>query len=181
LAEVNLEVLSVVMPVYNEINTIEKIVQKVLSRPEVKEIIIVDDKSTDGTREIIKKLASNPKIKVFFHNKNKGKGAAINTGVKFCTGDYVIFQDADLEYHPDEYPNLLKPIISGDADVVYGSRFKGAGRAFLFHHYIGNKLLTFITNILFNSCITDMETCYKLFKREIIQNITIKSNRFKVY
>lgn len=168
------------MPVYNEINTIEKIVEKVLSRTEVKELIIVDDCSKDGTTEIIKKLAANKKIKVYFHEINKGKGAAINTGVRFCTGDYVIFQDADLEYHPEEYPNLLKPIVSGDADVVYGSRFKGAGRAFLFHHYVGNKFLTFITNILFNSCLTDMETCYKVFKREIIQGIKIKSKRFNI-
>ncbi len=173
-------ILSVVMPVYNELNTIEKIISRVLSRQEVKELIIVDDYSTDGTRDILKKYAVNNKIKILLHERNKGKGAAINTGVKFCSGEYVIFQDADLEYHPEEYPILLAPILRGDADVVYGSRFKGAGRAFLFHHYVGNKFLTFFTNVLYNSCITDMETCYKLFKREIIQGITIKSKRFNM-
>lgn len=173
-------VLSVIMPVYNEIKTIETIVGRVLARPEVFELIIVDDGSTDGTRDAIKKLASNAKVKYIFHEKNKGKGGAISTGLRYCSGQYVIFQDADLEYHPEEYPSLLAPIVRGDADVVYGSRFKGAGRAFLFHHYIGNKLLTFITNILYNSCITDMETCYKLFKRDIIKDITIKSKRFNL-
>jgi len=172
--------LSVVMPVFNEVSTIEKIVKKVVEQPVVKELIIVDDGSTDGTRDVIKKLSSDSRIKIFFHNKNRGKGAALSTGIKHCTGDYVIFQDADLEYHPEEYPNLLAPIIRGDADVVYGSRFKGAGRAFLFHHYLGNKFLTLLTNLLYNSCITDMETCYKMFKRSVIQNIKIKSNRFNI-
>jgi len=172
--------LSVVMPVFNEENTLEKIVKRVQAVPVEKEIIIVDDGSSDGTREILKKLALQDNIKVFLHKKNKGKGAALSTGLKHVSGDYVIFQDADLEYHPEEYTQLLEPILKGDADVVYGSRFKGSGRAFLFWHKAGNIFLNFITNLLYNSTLTDMETCYKMFRRDVIDGITIRSNRFNV-
>lgn len=172
--------LSVIMPVYNEQATIDEIIRRVRQVDVPKELIIVDDFSTDGTRDRLKKYENEPNIKVIYHQFNQGKGAALRTGIAYATGDIVIFQDADLEYHPEEYPRLIEPIIKGYADVVYGSRFKGVSRAFLFWHFLGNKLLTLITNILYNSTISDMETCYKVFKREVIQNIKIRSNRFNV-
>lgn len=172
--------LSVIMPVYNEQATIDEIICRVRQVDVPKELIIVDDFSTDGTRDRLKKYENEPNIKVIYHQFNQGKGAALRTGIAYATGDIVIFQDADLEYHPEEYPRLIEPIIKGYADVVYGSRFKGVSRAFLFWHFLGNKLLTLITNILYNSTISDMETCYKVFKREVIQNIKIRSNRFNV-
>ena len=172
--------LSVIMPVFNERATIEEIIRRVRNVDVPKEIVIVDDYSTDGTRDVLKKYESDTDIKVAYHPFNQGKGAALRTGLQHITGDIVIFQDADLEYHPEEYPNLLEPILKGYADVVYGSRFKGTHRAFMFWHFLGNKVLTLITNILYNSCLTDMETCYKLFKRDVIQRISIKSNRFNV-
>ncbi len=172
--------LTVIMPVYNERETLEKILQRVRDVDIPKEIIIVDDYSTDGTRDILKKYESEPDIKIFYHPVNKGKGAALQTGFKQATGDIVLVQDADLEYHPEEYPKLIEPITKGYADVVYGSRFKGTSRAFLFWHYLGNKFLTFLTNLLFNACLTDMETCYKVMKRDVLKNIEIKSNRFNV-
>ncbi|MCX7765476.1 MAG: glycosyltransferase family 2 protein, partial [Candidatus Sumerlaeia bacterium] len=172
--------LSVIMPVYNEQATIDEIIRRVRQVDIPKELIIVDDFSTDGTRDRLKKYENEPGVKVIYHQFNQGKGAALRTGIAYATGDLVIFQDADLEYHPEEYPRLIEPIIKGYADVVYGSRFKGVSRAFLFWHFLGNKLLTLITNILYNSTISDMETCYKVFKREVIQNIKIKSNRFNV-
>ncbi|HPB33129.1 MAG TPA: glycosyltransferase family 2 protein, partial [Candidatus Sumerlaeota bacterium] len=150
--------LSVIMPVFNEKATLEKILARVQAVPVEKEIIIVDDGSTDGTRDILKTLAGVQNIRVVLHKKNKGKGAALSTGLKQVQGDYVVFQDADLEYHPEEYPLLLKPLLAGEADVVYGSRFKGAGRAFLFWHKMGNIFLNFVTNLLYNSTLTDMET-----------------------
>lgn len=168
------------MPVYNEKNTIEQIVERVQAVPIPKEIIIVDDGSKDGTRDILKELAKQENIKLFLHKKNKGKGAALSTGLQHISGDFVIFQDADLEYHPEEYTRLLEPIQKGEADVVYGSRFKGSGRAFLFWHKMGNIFLNFVTNILYNSTLTDMETCYKMFRRDVIKGITIESNRFNV-
>lgn len=172
--------LSVIIPVYNEKGTIRAIVDRVQAVPINKEIIIVDDGSKDGTREILQELAMQDNIRVFLHEKNKGKGAALSTGLKHVSGDYVVFQDADLEYHPEEYMRLLEPIIKGDADVVYGSRFKGSGRAFLFWHKMGNIFLNFVTNVLYNSTLTDMETCYKMFRRDVINGITIESNRFNV-
>jgi len=172
--------LSVIIPVYNEKGTIREIVDRVQAVPINKEIIIVDDGSSDGTREILHELAMQDNIKVFLHEKNRGKGAALSTGLKKVSGDYVIFQDADLEYHPEEYQTLLEPILKGDADVVYGSRFKGSGRAFLFWHKMGNIFLNFVTNVLYNSTLTDMETCYKMFRRDVISGITIESNRFNV-
>lgn len=171
---------SVVIPCFNEKNTIEKVIDRVRSIPIKTEIIVVDDFSTDGTREIIKNSLASKIDRVIYQAENKGKGAALRTGFTYATGDYVIVQDADLEYDPHEIPMLLQPILDGKADVVYGSRFIGKGphRVLFFWHYIGNKFLTLLSNMFTNLNLTDMETCYKLFKREIIQSITIEENRF---
>jgi len=171
---------SVVIPVYNEIDTIEEILARVDKVPIKKEIIVIDDLSIDGTRERLKKIvADKENVKVIYHNRNKGKGAALRTGFASVTGDIVIIQDADLEYDPNEYPKLLEPISDGRADVVYGSRFIGGPhRVLFFWHYVGNKLLTLISNALTNLNLTDMETCYKIFKRQILKDINLKSNRF---
>jgi glycosyltransferase involved in cell wall biosynthesis len=172
--------LSVIVPVYNEINTIEKIIADInLAVPEIeKEIIIVDDGSTDGTREFISRLSQN-NIKVFFHNKNKGKTESIKTALKQITGDIVIIQDADLEYPPQKnYPILIEPILAQYADAVYGSRFLGTHRVFFVWHYFANKLLTFLTNVLFNTMLTDMETGAKAFNRRVWEKITINSKGF---
>jgi len=168
------------MPVYNEKKTIQAIIGRVMKSPLEKELIIVDDGSTDGTRDILKEFDGRPDIKVVLHEKNRGKGAAIATGIKYINGDYVIIQDADLEYHPEEYSKLLEPLLRGDADVVYGSRFKGSGRAFLFWHRMGNLFLNLVTNLLYNSTLTDMETCYKTFRRDVIKDMKIESRRFNV-
>ena len=172
---------SIIIPVFNEKNTIKLLLEKVqnanFSGLE-KEIIMVDDCSTDGTTEILKELSKQ--YKVFFHEKNQGKGAAIRTAIKEATGDFVVIQDADLEYLPDDYDKLLPFLINDEADVVYGSRFKNQenSKNFILKNKIANKFLTLLTNILYGAEITDMETCYKAFKRELIQSITIKSNRF---
>ena len=172
--------ISVVMPVYNEVDTIEDILSRVNKVAIEKEIIVIDDFSTDGTREQLKKIVQDKEnVKVIYQNRNKGKGAALRTGFEFVTGDIVIIQDADLEYDPNEYPKLLEPISDGRADVVYGSRFIGGPhRVLFFWHYVGNKLLTLISNALTNLNLTDMETCYKVFKRQILKDINLKSNRF---
>lgn len=169
--------LSVIMPVFNEIGTIQTILDRVQAVPLEKEIVIVDDGSSDGTREFLRNL-TDENITVHFHEKNQGKGAAIRTALEFVTGDMVIIQDADLEYSPEEYPNLVKPIVEGRADVVYGSRFLGTHRVFMFYHYLGNKTLTWLTNLLYNTMLTDMETCYKVFRTPIIKGITITCERF---
>ena len=170
--------LSVVMPAYNEIKTIEEIIRRVLAVELEKELIIVDDGSTDGTREFLSKL-DDPRIRVFFHEKNMGKGAAVRWGITEATGDVIVIQDADLEYDPEEYNNLLAPILDGRADVVYGSRFKGSSiRVHLFWHSLGNRILTLFSNMLTNLNLTDMEVCYKMFKAPIIKNIRLRSNRF---
>ena len=172
--------LSVVIPVYNEVGTIKEIVSRVQAVDLEKEIIIVDDGSTDGTREQLQKIAlSQENIKVFYHDRNQGKGAALRTGFEGATGDIVIVQDADLEYDPREYPVLLEPILDGRADIVYGSRFLGGPhRVLFFWHYLGNKFLTLLSNALTNLNLTDMETCYKVFRREVLNDIQLKSNRF---
>src|SRR3989304_5514645 len=172
--------ISVVMPVFNEAKTIREIIKKVEDVDLEKELIIVDDCSTDGTRDILKTLERNPGIRVFCHEKNMGKGAALRTGFKHASGDIVIIQDADLEYNPQEYHRLIKPILDGRADVVYGSRFVTTEerRVLLFWHYLGNSFITFVSNIFTNLNLTDIETCYKVFKAEVIRAITIEENRF---
>ena len=172
--------ISVVIPVYNEIDTIEGILVRVDQVAIKKEIIVIDDFSNDGTRERLKKIATDKdSVKVIYHSRNRGKGAALRTGFESVTGDIIIIQDADLEYDPNEYPKLLEPILDGRADVVYGSRFIGGPhRVLFFWHYVGNKFLTLISNALTNLNLTDMETCYKVFKSQILRDINLKSNRF---
>jgi glycosyltransferase involved in cell wall biosynthesis len=179
--------LSIIIPVYNEEETIAKILHKVkkVSLPGrlTKEIIVINDASTDKTTN---KLKGMPGIKVLHHSENKGKGAAVWTGMKRASGDIILIQDADLEYDPQDYPRLLRPILSGRAGVVYGSRLKqyslkiiGEDKTPLLAHYFGNKLLTFVTNVLFGGGLTDMETCYKVFKKSVLKNIKLKSSRFE--
>lgn len=173
--------LSIVIPCYNERNTIKNIIDAVKASPvKDKEIIIVDDYSRDGTRDLLKNELASSVDKVVYHDFNQGKGAALRTGIKHATGDLVIIQDADLEYDPQEYPVLMEPVLKGRADVVFGSRFMGGGahRVVYFWHMIGNKMLTLMSNMFTNLNLTDMETCYKLFRREIIQSIEIEENRF---
>jgi len=174
--------LSVVMPVYNEKNTILKIIDKVLLLDVVKELIVVDDGSTDGTRDILKNASFDKRVKILLHEKNTGKGAALRTGLDNVSGDIVAIQDADLEYDPNEFLDMIKPIEDGVADVVYGSRLSGGKpqRVYMFWHKIGNSFITFLMNFLFNSTLTDIETCYKMFRKEVIEGIKIRSNDFSV-
>lgn len=174
--------LSIVIPCYNEIRTIETIVQKVLQAevPLERELVIVDDCSADQTRVYLSTLKGHEDIKVVFHEVNRGKGAALRTGFQHASGDIIIVQDADLEYDPDEYGKLLKPILEGKADVVYGSRFVGgeSHRVLYFWHSLGNKFLTFMSNMFTNLNLTDMEVCYKVFKKNILEKITLEEDRF---
>lgn len=172
--------LSVVIPVYNERDTILEVVSRVNKVPLEKEIIIVDDFSTDGTREVLQNFSHN-NVKIFFHETNQGKGAALRTGFKQVQGDIVIIQDADLEYNPDEYPQIIAPIRDGHADAVFGSRFLGGPhRVHLFWHYVGNTFLTTLSNMFTNINLTDMETCYKAFRANLLKEFTIESNRFGI-
>ncbi len=173
-------VLSVVIPVYNEIHTLKEILRRVRAVPIPKEIILVDDCSKDGTRELLRELEeSENDLKIAYHTVNQGKGAALRTGFAAATGQVVIVQDADLEYDPAEFPQLIQPIVEGVADVVYGSRFIGESHRVLhFRHSLGNRFLTFLSNLFTNLNLTDMEVCYKVFRREVIQGIPLKSNRF---
>ncbi len=170
--------LSIVMPVYNESASIREIVQRVQALPHAKELIIVDDGSLDGTRDVLRELAGG-EIRVFFHANNRGKGAALRTGFAHARGDVVVVQDADLEYNPRDIPPLLLPIERGEADVVFGSRFLGGPHRVLnFWHYVGNRVLTLLSNMCTNLNLTDMETGYKLFRREVVQQIEIECDRF---
>ena len=171
--------LSVIVPVYNEKPTLETLVKRDLAVKIPKEIILVDDASTDGSQEIIRQLAKKHKLKTFFHRHNQGKGMAIRTGIKEAQGNYIIIQDADLEYDPQDYFKLLKPIKEGKAEVVYGSRFTGEHRNMFFWHWIANQFLTLITNILYNTTLSDMETCYKVFPTRLLQSIKLNCRRFE--
>lgn len=182
--------LSVVVPTYNEERTIMNVIDAVsqvdlaaaLGKKVELEIIVVDDGSTDGTRRMLDSLDSRPDIRVIVHERNRGKGAAVRTGFAHVTGDIVIIQDADMEYDPTEFPRLLEPIVNGHADVVYGSRLSGGRpqRVYLFWHMVGNRMLTLLTNVLFNSTLTDMETGYKVFKREVVDNFRLRENDFRI-
>lgn len=170
--------LTVLIPVYNEKNTILEILRRVKAVDIPKEIIVIDDHSNDGTKELLLTL-DDPNIKTLFHDVNKGKGAAIRTGLGSSQGDLILIQDADLEYNPSDYPSLLRPILDNLADVVYGSRFLGGPhRVLLFWHYFGNLIFTFLTNILYNINLSDMGTCYKVFRSSVIKQINLRSNRF---
>jgi glycosyltransferase involved in cell wall biosynthesis len=170
---------SIIMPVYNEKATLLEILERVEAVDINKEIILVDDGSTDGSREILQSLEPGRAI-VVLHEKNAGKGAAIRSGLPHCTGDIITVQDADLEYDPQDLVRLLRPIQKGKADVVYGSRFTGERRNMFFWHWVGNRFLTFITNVLYDTTLSDMETCYKMFRAEIIKSIELRSRSFEI-
>jgi glycosyltransferase involved in cell wall biosynthesis len=177
--------ISIIIPVFNEQQTIEAILRRVLGANKkespILEIIVVDDGSTDGTRDILTRMATEstePTVKIFVHPKNQGKGAAIRTALGHIMGDLVLIQDADLEYHPEDYPAVVKPIVEYGAEVVYGSRFLGTHRAFLFWHYLGNKVLTLLTNVLFDSMLSDMEVGFKAFRTDVIKSIPLEARGF---
>ena len=172
--------LSVVMPAYNERDTIEEIIRRVLAVPIRTELIVVDDGSRDGTRDILSRLAAELGFKLVLQPANGGKGAALRRGFQEVTGDLVVIQDADLEYSPEELPQLIELICEGRADVVYGSRFLGRHRVFLFTHYAGNRFLTLVTNVLYNTMLTDMETCYKVMRTEVLRSMTLQSDGFGI-
>jgi len=171
--------LSVIIPCYNEKNTIEEIIRRVRAVQLAHEIIVVDDGSTDGTRDVLAHIDCGSDLKVILHERNQGKGAAVRTGFKAAEGDVLLIQDADLEYDPREYPTLLKPIEEGISKVVYGSRFLGGPRkAMFFWNMVANRILTLLTNVLYNSILSDMETCYKVFRADIMRDIPLRSRRF---
>jgi glycosyltransferase involved in cell wall biosynthesis len=171
---------SVVMPVYNERETVEEIIRRVKCVPLRTELIVVDDGSRDGTREILERMQRELRFKLILQERNQGKGAALRTGFKEVTGDLVVIQDADLEYSPEEYPELIELICQGRADVVYGSRFLGRHRVFMFSHYFGNRIVTTLANVLYNTMLTDMETCYKVMRAEIVRTLDLESNGFGI-
>jgi glycosyltransferase involved in cell wall biosynthesis len=177
--EVSYHKLSVIVPVYDERNTVAEIVRRMraVDIPMEREFVLVDDGSTDGTRAVLQQLTDST-VRVVLHEKNQGKGAAIRTGLAQVTGDLVLIQDADLEYDPEDWPKLLAPVLRGKAQVVYGSRFTGERRNMLFLHWIGNRFLSLVTNILYNTTLSDMETCYKLFDRRVLADIKLRSSRF---
>jgi len=172
--------LSVVMPVYNEIATAEEMIRRVLAVPIRLQLIVVDDCSTDGTREMLPRLQQELGFTLLLQPRNQGKGGALRRGFEVVQGDLVVVQDADLEYSPEEFPDLIELICQGRADVVYGSRFIGRHRVFLFTHYAGNRLLTLLTNVLYNTMLTDMETCYKVMRTEVLRSMTLHSNGFGI-
>jgi glycosyltransferase involved in cell wall biosynthesis len=172
--------LSVVMPVYNERATVEEIVDRVLSVPLRIELIAVDDASTDGSRELLEELSKKRGFRVLMQDRNQGKGAAVRRGIDAASGDVIVVQDADLEYSPEEYPDLLDLIKKGKADAVFGSRFIGRHRCFLFTHYLANLFLNLVTNVLYNTTMTDMETCFKAVRAELLKDMKLKSNRFGI-
>jgi glycosyltransferase involved in cell wall biosynthesis len=172
--------LSVVMPVFNEAGTIEEIIRRVLAVPLRTELIVVDDRSTDGTRERLEALQRDLGFTLLLQERNMGKGAALRRGFEKVRGDLVVIQDADLEYSPEEFPQLIDLISEGRADVVYGSRFLGRHRVFLFTHYVGNRVLTLMTNVLYNTMLSDMETCYKVMRTEVLRSMTLRSNGFGI-
>ncbi|HSB65085.1 MAG TPA: glycosyltransferase family 2 protein [Anaerolineales bacterium] len=172
--------LSVIIPAFNEAKTIQEIIRRVQATGLADEILVIDDGSTDGSRDLLAKLDGQGNIKVIYHERNQGKGKAVRTGIQNAKSDFIIIQDADLEYDPREYANLLRPIQEGIAEVVFGSRFLGAGRRpVLFWNMVANKILTLATNILYNNILTDMETGYKLFSRQIVQNMTLRAHGFE--
>jgi glycosyltransferase involved in cell wall biosynthesis len=170
---------SVIIPVYNENKTIAEIIRRVKAQNIATEILVIDDGSTDGTREKLESLNEDGNIRVILHDRNQGKGAAVRTGIENVNGEVILIQDADLEYDPRDYPELLRPIEEDLADVVYGSRFLGGPRrSVMFWHMVANRMLTFLTNILYNTILSDMETGYKVFKREIVRDMKLRANRF---
>lgn len=170
---------SVIIPVYNEKSTIEELLRRVKAEEIASEIVVIDDGSSDGTRDILGNLDQDSQLRVILHDRNRGKGAAVRTGFQNASGDVFLIQDADLEYDPRDYPSLIRPIQEGIADVVYGSRFLGGPRrTVMFWHMVANKLLTFMTNLLYNTILSDMETGYKVFKREIVDGMQIRANSF---
>jgi glycosyltransferase involved in cell wall biosynthesis len=171
--------LSVIMPVYNERETLSEILAQVRAVDLEKEIVVVDDGSTDGTRDILKEEEKKGDLKVFYHQANKGKGAAVRTGLEHTSGDVIIIQDADLEYDPREYPKLLKPILEGEAEVVYGSRSLVFKETMFFMQALGNKIVTLVTSLLYGIALSDMETCYKVFRTEVMKSIPLRSRRFE--
>jgi glycosyltransferase involved in cell wall biosynthesis len=175
--------LSVVVPVYNERNTLVEVVRRMraVELPDTidREIVVVDDGSSDGTRDVLRQLGDST-VRVVMHDNNRGKGAAVRTGFAQASGDYVLIQDADLEYDPEDWPRMLAPVLAGKARVVYGSRFTGERRNMLFFHWVGNRFLSLVTNVLYNTTLSDMETCYKLIDRALLQDIDLRADRFEI-